>query len=187
MKIYTKKGDLGETSLIGGRRVYKSHLRIECYGTVDELNSCLGLLLSLPVKDKKARNTLIHIQDRLFVIGSLLAADPKSSRMTLPELLEKDIVFLEKEIDRMTAGLLPLKSFILPGGDFSASWCHVARCVCRRVERLAVELSCKEKVENKIVPYLNRLSDYLFVLARKINADQKIADVLWRPKRTKCE
>lgn len=182
MKIYTKKGDRGETSLIGGRRVSKNHLRIECYGTVDELNSSLGLLLSWPMKDKKAKNTLIYIQNKLFVVGSLLAADPKSSRMNLPELLEGDVVLLEQEIDRMTAGLPELKFFILPGGDRAASWCHVARCICRRAERLVVALSQNDKVDALVITYLNRLSDYLFVLARALNQNKSIKDIIWKPK-----
>jgi cob(I)alamin adenosyltransferase len=182
MKIYTKKGDQGQTSLIGGKKVPKDHLRIECYGTVDELNSCLGALLSMKVPDRGARATLARIQDRLFVVGSLLACAPQA-KMTLPKLDNQDVVLLEREIDRMTAQLPVLKSFILPGGSQAGAWAHVARCVCRRAERLAVSLSHQEKVDGLVIVYLNRLSDYLYVLARKINKDKASPEVLWKPKR----
>jgi cob(I)alamin adenosyltransferase len=183
MKIYTKKGDQGYTSLIGGTKVPKSHLRIDCYGTVDELNSCLGVLCAMRIKDKKAKVTLDAVQERLFVVGSWLACDPKTSKMTLPELDEKDVTLLEQEIDRMTALLPPLKFFILPGGSAAGAWCHVVRTVCRRAERLVVALSAKDKVDQRIIVYLNRLSDYLFVLGRKINQDDRVPEVSWRPKR----
>ncbi len=183
MRIYTKKGDQGLTSLIGGTKVPKSHLRIDCYGTVDELNSCLGVLRAMPIPDKKARAVLDVVQERLFVVGSLLACDPKASKMTLPALDEKDVTLLEQEIDRMTAALPPLKSFILPGGSQSGAWCHVVRTVCRRAERQAVALASKDKVDGLIIVYLNRLSDYLYVLARKINKDKRVPEVSWKPKR----
>jgi cob(I)alamin adenosyltransferase len=183
MKIYTKKGDKGKTSLIGGTEVPKSHLRIECYGTVDELNSCLGVLQTMKIRDKKARLMLTQIQERLFVLGSILAADPKASKMKLPALASEDVLLLEKEIDRMSAKLPELKSFILPGGSPAAAWCHVARCVCRRAERLVVALSVKDKVDGLIIVHLNRLSDYLYVLARKINHDDRGPEILWPPER----
>jgi cob(I)alamin adenosyltransferase len=181
MKIYTKTGDRGETGLIGGRRISKHDLRIACYGTVDELNSWIGLVGSkLPVSVRR-QNALSRIQDRLFVIGSLLANDPKGSRMKLPELNEEDVAFLEREIDVMTVKLPELKSFILPGGSPLASECHVARCVCRRAEREVVALSKKETVDARVIVYLNRLSDYLFVLARAVNKAKKINDIVWKP------
>jgi cob(I)alamin adenosyltransferase len=181
MKIYTKKGDKGQTSLIGGTKVPKSDLRIECYGTVDELNSYLGLIVSMISPRSKSRVVLNRIQERLFVVGSLLANDHRVSRMKLPQLHEEDVVFLEKEIDLMTAKLQELKAFILPGGSRASSWCHVARCVCRRAERAVVELSLKDKVDTIVIIYLNRLSDYLFVLARALNQAQGIKDILWKP------
>lgn len=180
-KIYTKTGDKGETSLIGGVRVPKYHLRIESYGTVDELNSYIGLVKDL-IDTEKEREILYEIQDRLFTLGSLLASDPEKARMKLPDLKEEDIQLLEQEIDRME-GLLPeLKSFILPGGHLAVSTCHIARCVCRRAERLVVQLA----TETELIPiagkYLNRLSDYLFVLARKIALDKKAPEISWRPR-----
>lgn len=181
MKIYTKKGDRGETGLIGGRRVPKSDMRIGCYGTVDELNSWVGLLSSKLPASLRRKNILDRIQDRLFVIGSLLANDPQGARMQLPKLRDKDLVLLEDEIDAMTSKLPELKSFILPGGSVLASECHVARCVCRRAEREAVALSKKEAVDGLVIVYLNRLSDYLFVLARAINRTKKVKDILWKP------
>ncbi|MBP6344155.1 MAG: cob(I)yrinic acid a,c-diamide adenosyltransferase [Candidatus Omnitrophica bacterium] len=180
MKIYTKKGDQGETGLIGGRRVSKHDLRIGCYGTVDELNSWIGLIASkLPVSLRR-RKALSRVQDRLFVVGSLLAKDPEGSQMKLPELQNEDVIFLEQEIDAMSSKLPELKSFILPGGSSLASECHVARCVCRRAEREVVALSKKEPVDALVIVYLNRLSDYLFVLARAVNQAKKVKDVCWK-------
>lgn len=181
MKIYTKHGDHGQTALIGGRKVYKHDLRIECYGTVDELNSWLGVVISLSVKKSRTVQALYAIQNRLFVIGSLLANDPGRSRMKLPLLKEEDVEFLEREIDAMTSKLPALKSFILPGGSQAASFCHLARAVCRRAERRVVALSQKSKVDPRIIVYLNRLSDYLFVLARAFNQGRKVKDILWKP------
>ena len=181
MKIYTKKGDKGQTSLIGGTKVPKSDLRIECYGTVDELNSYLGLVVSMIPARSRGKAVLNRIQERLFVVGSLLANDHRVSLMKLPQLQEEDVVLLEKEIDLMTAKLPELKAFILPGGSQAASWCHVARCVCRRAERAVVDLSMKDKVDVLVIIYLNRLSDYLFVLARALNQAQGIKDILWKP------
>lgn len=180
MKLYTKTGDSGETSLIGGTRVPKYHLRIEAYGTVDELNAAVGMILALGVP-ADAGQPLTVIQDRLFVVGSLLAADPVHSKMKLPELSDDDITGLERQIDRLTAVLPALKHFILPGGAPAAAAAHQARCVCRRAERLVVHLSDQEPVDRKIIVYLNRLSDYLFVLSRKLNFDADAPETEWRP------
>ena len=149
MKIYTKTGDKGQTSLIGGTRVPKHHLRIEAYGTVDELNSWIGLLRDHPIGDHTI-TMLIDIQDRLFTIGSLLASDPEKGKMKLPELHLSDIEELEKEIDRMDEALPALKSFILPGGHPVVSYIHIARCVCRRCERLVTHLSEETSVNESI-------------------------------------
>lgn len=181
MKIYTKTGDRGETSLIGGTRVPKFHLRIEVYGTVDELNSYIGLIACQAI-DAHHQQILKEIQDRLFTIGSSLAADPERSKMQIPDLLPNDITLLEEEIDQMNLVLPPLKNFILPGGNNIVSYCHLARCVCRRAERLAVELSTESFVDANVTIYLNRLSDYLFVLARKLSYDTKTAENIWKPR-----
>jgi cob(I)alamin adenosyltransferase len=181
MKIYTKTGDKGETSLIGGTRVPKHHIRIETYGTVDELNSVIGMIRDVIVKDHE-KNILKEIQDRLFTIGSNLAADPVKSKMKLPDLHESDVALLEKEIDRMNESLPELRTFILPGGHSHVSWCHIARCVCRRAERLVSHLSQEDMVSEKILIYLNRLSDYLFVLARKVLQDTGSTEIAWKPR-----
>lgn len=167
MKIYTKTGDKGTTSLIGGTKVPKSHLRIEAYGTVDELNSYLGLVRDL-AGHQHTSDLIAEIQDRLFTIGSSLACDPiKEPRMRLPDLKKEDIELLEKEIDAMNEELEPMKSFIIPGGHPTVSHIHIARCVCRRAERACVRLELESlEVEPLILQYLNRLSDYLFVLGR---------------------
>ena len=182
-KIYTKTGDLGKTSLIGGTKVAKSHLRIESYGTVDELNSYIGLCKDL-LTDKQSKTVLQEIQDRLFTIGSSLACDPeKEPKMKIPDLKEEDVTFLEKEIDRMNETVPPMKNFILPGGHPSVSQLHLARCVCRRAERCCVRLeSEKEEVESIIIKYLNRLSDHLFVLARYISHQLKVEEIPWKPR-----
>ena len=161
MKIYTKTGDKGQTSLIGGTRVPKHHLRIEVYGTVDELNSWIGLIRDQDIPSSE-REILKEIQDRLFTIGSSLASDPEKSRMKIPDLKEEDVTLLENEIDKMNEQLPELKSFILPGGNTTVSYCHIARCVCRRTERLATHLSEENFVAELVIIYLNRLSDYLF-------------------------
>jgi cob(I)alamin adenosyltransferase len=181
MKIYTKTGDAGKTSLIGGTRVAKHHLRIETYGTVDELNSFIGMIRDL-LKEEKTVSTLKEIQDRLFTMGSILATDPEKSRMKIPDLHDSDVVLLEKEIDRMNELLPELKSFILPGGHTHASWCHLARCVCRRCERLVSHLSEETEVHSLVLVYLNRLSDYLFVLSRKVLLDEKSTEIEWKPR-----
>ena len=181
LKIYTKTGDKGQTSLIGGTRVPKYHIRIETYGTVDELNSYIGLIScqAIALHDKEM---LKEIQDRLFTIGASLASDPKRSKMKVPDLVENDILLLETEMDTMNEVLPALKHFILPGGNTIVSYCHLARCVCRRAERLTVHLAEESFVDNNITIYLNRLSDYLFVLARKLNADEGTAENIWIPR-----
>jgi len=183
MKIYTKTGDKGTTSLIGGTKVSKAHLRIETYGTVDELNSYIGLCKDL-LKDQESNAVLQEIQDRLFTIGSALACDPaKEKKMKIPDLEEADIVLLEKEIDKMNDSLPPMKSFILPGGHPSISHLHIARCICRRAERCCVRLeSEKNEVEPIIIKYLNRLSDYLFILARYTGHLLNVKEIPWKPR-----
>lgn len=177
-KIYTKTGDKGQTSLFGGRRVSKGYLRIDAYGTVDELNSCIGLLRD-HLSDEVLRALLKEIQDRLFTLGANLAADP-SKELQKPDLLEEDIKLLEQEMDRMDEGLPELRNFILPGGHPTVSFCHLARCVCRRAERLAVTLAEEEPVDPILIQYLNRLSDYLFILGRRIAFDLGIEEVVWK-------
>jgi cob(I)alamin adenosyltransferase len=181
MKIYTKTGDKGFTSLIGGTRVAKHHIRIESYGTIDELNSYIGLIRDqdIAMHDK---DVLKHIQDRLFTIGSSLASDPEKSKMVIPDLTVDDIEMLEKEMDAISEQLPPLKHFILPGGNNAISFCHIARCVCRRAERITVHLAEESTVDEKVNIYLNRLSDYLFTLARKIGNDNKMPENQWIPR-----
>lgn len=180
MKIYTKKGDMGETSLIGGLRVPKHHVRIESYGTIDELNSYIGVLRSF-VSDSINTSILPEIQDRLFTVGSLLASAP-GSKMIVPDLHAEDVQLLEKAIDSMHLELPELKSFVLPAGNMSVAQCHVARCVCRRAERLIVHLNELESVEPIVLQYINRLSDYLFVLARYQAHTDKVEEVSWKPR-----
>ena len=181
MKIYTKTGDKGYTSLIGGTRVPKHHLRIESYGTVDELNSYIGLIKDQSM-DASDEAVLKEIQDRLFTIGSSLAADPEKSKMKIPDLLDSDVILLENEMDKMNEFLPPLKHFILPGGDTTSSYCHIARCVCRRAERLTVHLAELEWVDDRVIIYLNRLSDYLFTLSRKVVFNKKSGENIWIPR-----
>jgi len=181
MKIYTKTGDKGQTSLIGGTRVPKYHIRIESYGTVDELNSWIGLIADQDIGAHK-KGILKEVQDRLFTIGSSLASDPEKSRMVIPDLTMDDISLLEKEMDNMNEELPELRHFILPGGNSTISYCHLARCVCRRAERISVHLAEESKVDEKVIIYLNRLSDYLFVLARKIANDLQITENQWIPR-----
>ncbi len=180
-KIYTKTGDKGQTSLIGGTRVSKDHYRIEAYGTIDELNSCIGLVKDV-CNSEVSSLVLAEIQDRLFTIGSLFAADPNKSKMLLPEIKESDIGFLESEIDRIDKIVPPLKSFILPGGHTSISFCHLARCVCRRAERVSITLDNHEKINPLTLIYLNRLSDYLFILARLLHKELVINETNWKPR-----
>jgi cob(I)alamin adenosyltransferase len=181
IKIYTKTGDKGTTSLIGGTKVLKSDLRIEAYGTVDELNSYLGLCRDI-LDDNGGKKILQEVQDRLFTIGSSLACDPlKEPKMKIPDLKESDVVLLEKEIDRMNEGLPEMKNFILPGGHPTVSHLHIARCVCRRAERCCVRLQ-QETMEDDllIIKYINRLSDYLFVLSRYISHLAGAEEIPWR-------
>ncbi|MGY4385611.1 cob(I)alamin adenosyltransferase [Pedobacter sp. UYP24] len=181
MKIYTKTGDKGLTSLIGGTRVPKYDLRIECYGTVDELNSYIGLIMCQQI-DLHFQELLKEIQDRLFTVGAYLASDPQKSRMKIPDLHNVDITLLEQEMDHMNNTLPELKHFILPGGNTVVSYCHIARCVCRRAERLVFHLASETEVDDKITIYLNRLSDYLFVLSRKLNLDAGTPENIWLPR-----
>lgn len=183
MKIYTKTGDKGKTSLIGGTKVSKSHQRIEAYGTIDELNSFVGLSLD-HLKANNIKNVLTEIQDRLFTIGSVLACDPeKETKLKIPDLHEEDVALLEKEMDKMNEVLPPMKSFILPGGNVAASTLHVTRCVCRRAERLCVGLQKKkDEIDPLIIKYLNRLSDYLFVLARFVVFKSGAEEISWKPR-----
>jgi len=181
MKIYTKTGDSGKTSLLGGTKVFKNNPRIEAYGTVDELNSYIGLLSDFS-NDDNAKNILKEIQDRLFTIGAELACDPeKNSRITLPDLHESDVELLEKEIDKMQDQLPVMQNFILPGGNPAVSFAHVARCVCRRAERCTVNLQENSgAVDQLIIKYLNRLSDYLFVLARYLGMKNNAPEIIWK-------
>lgn len=185
-KIYTKTGDSGTTSLIGGTKVPKSHLRIESYGTIDELNSYLGLVRDL-LTDEPCRDMILEIQDRLFTIGSSLACDPvKEPKMRIPDLRSSDITALESEIDRIDGMLAPMRSFILPGGHPVVSHLHIARCICRRAERACVRLELESlEVEPMILQYLNRLSDYLFVLARYACVLLQIEEIPWKPRVSK--
>jgi len=178
MKIYTKTGDEGETSLIGGTRVPKYHERIEAYGTLDELNAYIGLVCDLNT-DQETKKILLEIQDRIFTAESLLATENPEEIKDLPRLTENDVILLEEEIDRMNERLPVLKSFVLPGGHIISSHCHVARCICRRAERLTIRLSKDHPVDILIIKYLNRLSDYLFVLSRKIIYDYKGNERPW--------
>jgi cob(I)alamin adenosyltransferase len=189
MKIYTKTGDKGTTALFGGTRVPKDHIRIESYGTVDELNSYIGLIRDQEINNHY-KNILIEIQDRLFTVGAILATPPekevkKNGELRLQKLgiTESDIELLENEIDTMEEALPPMTHFVLPGGHTTVSYCHIARCVCRRAERLAVHLDHNEPVSEIVVMYLNRLSDYLFVLARKLSNDLNAGEVKWIPRK----
>lgn len=180
-KIYTKTGDKGQTSLIGGARLPKHHIRIEAYGTVDELNSHIGLLRDVS-HNETLFQLLIDIQDRLFTIGSHLAADPVKNKMQLPPIYEEDVVVLEKAIDEMDKVLPEMKSFVLPGGHVYVSYCHIARCVCRRAERAVLRLAENEKVDEIHGKYLNRLSDYLFTLSRWFTLELKAKEIPWKAK-----
>ncbi|MEZ0487816.1 cob(I)yrinic acid a,c-diamide adenosyltransferase [Fibrella aquatica] len=182
MKIYTRTGDAGQTSLIGGRRVSKADLRIDTYGTVDELNSWIGLLRDQPVNANR-RPLLKEIQDRLFTVGAELATDPeKPPRQAIPAIIEADITRLEDNMDAMDAELPELRKFVLPGGHASVSFAHLARTVCRRAERLTISLNNVSPVDPLVITYLNRLSDYLFVLSRKIAQELAVDEVAWEPR-----
>ena len=178
MKIYTKTGDEGNTSLFGGKRVSKADLRIDSYGTVDELNSWIGVLRDQEINVQR-KVILLAIQDRLFTMGSMLATEPGNTKVKIPTLAEADTHAIEKEIDAMEATLPPMRSFVLPGGHPSVSFCHVARTVCRRAERLVIRLHQTEPVDGLIIKYLNRLSDYLFVLSRKMARELNAEESPW--------
>ncbi len=179
MKIYTKTGDSGTTSLLGGTRLSKANIRIDSYGNVDELNAWIGMLRDQPVNQGR-RAMLKEIQDRLFTIGSHLASEPDQTRKRLPDLHEADVEVLEKEMDAMDAALPPLRAFVLPGGHPSVSYGHVARTVCRRAERAVILLHDHEPVEEIIIHYLNRLSDYLFMLSRLMTQELGAEEVAWK-------
>lgn len=179
MKIYTKTGDKGQTSLIGGTRVPKHHIRIESYGTVDELNSWIGLINDQDI-NPESKTILSEIQDRLFTIGSSLASDPEKSKMKIPDLHQADIELLENQIDKMNEVLPEMRHFILPGGHTTISYCHLARCVCRRAERNVIHLHESEYVNEMVIVYLNRLSDYLFVLARFVAHQMNVNEIAWK-------
>ncbi len=181
MKIYTKTGDSGTTALFGGKRVSKADLRIDTYGTVDELNSYVGLVRDQEINTKR-KDILVEIQDRLFTIGSILATEPGNTKVKIPSLIEDDILLLEKEMDLMESELPPMKFFVLPGGHQSISFCHVARTVCRRAERLTITLHTQEAIDPLVIKYLNRLSDYLFMLSRKMTQELGAEETPWKPR-----
>lgn len=189
MKVYTKTGDKGTTALFGGTRVPKHHIRIESYGTVDELNSHIGLIRDQDI-NPDYKKILERVQDRLFTVGAILATPPEKEllkngkeRLNIPKISETDIELLENEIDAMELALPPMTHFVLPGGHTTVSYCHIARCVCRRAERLSVHLHDLEPTDERVLKYLNRLSDYLFVLARKLSSDLKADEVKWIPEK----
>lgn len=189
MKVYTKTGDNGTTALFGGTRVAKHHIRIESYGTIDELNSWLGLLRDQEV-DSNTKNVLTLIQNRLFTVGAILATDPDKAilkngkeRLNIPKISTTDIELLEKEMDAMEAALPQMTHFILPGGHTAVSYCHIARTVCRRAERMASVLNESEPFDAQVLVYINRLSDYLFVLARKLSSDLHAEEIKWIPEK----
>jgi cob(I)alamin adenosyltransferase len=188
MKIYTKTGDQGQTSLYGGTRVSKAHLRIESYGTLDELNSYIGLLKDQTIA-QNLKDILLDIQDKLFIAGAILATPPEKEllkngtpRLNIQRIEEKDVEIMENHIDDLEQGLPQMTHFILPGGHTTVSFCHIARCVCRRAERLVVLLSENEVIDTVIITYLNRLSDLLFVMARKLTNDLAVEEIKWIPK-----
>ncbi len=183
MKVYTKTGDKGTTSLLSGERVPKHHMRIEAYGTVDELNSFIGLLNEYDI-DKDNKNVLFKVQNLLFDLGASLAIEMKKDKFdSIKKITENDINFLETEIDKMNEQLEPLKSFILPGGSKAVALSHICRTVCRRAERLCTNLAEKTQIDELSVKYLNRLSDYFFVLARKIALDNNVDLPIWKNER----
>ena len=189
MKIYTKTGDKGTTALFGGTRVPKHHIRIESYGTIDELNSYIGLIRDQAI-DPIHKTVLMEIQDRLFTVGAILATDPEKAtlkngkdRLNIPKISDKDIKLLEDNMDSMNIALPPMTHFVLPGGHQTVSFCHIARTVCRRAERLASHLNDLEPFQPETLMYINRLSDYLFVLARKLSHDLQADEVKWIPKK----
>lgn len=189
MKIYTKTGDKGTTALFGGTRVPKYHLRIESYGTIDELNSYIGLIRDQEIP-LDIKNKLTRIQNELFTLGAMLATPPEKEtlkngkeRLNIPKITDDSIAFLENEIDTMNESLPPMTHFVLPGGHTTVSYCHIARCVCRRAERLSVALNDEEALDANVLQYTNRLSDYLFVLARKLTQDLQAEEIKWIPEK----
>jgi len=189
MKIYTKTGDKGTTALFGGTRVPKHHMRIESYGTIDELNSWLGLIRDQDM-DVQSKKVVTQIQDKLFTVGAILATDPEKAtlkngkeRLNIPKIDADDIELLEKEMDAMEAKLPQMTHFILPGGHTTVSYCHIARTVCRRAERMASLLHENEAFDERVLIYINRLSDYLFVLARKLSSDLQAEEIKWIPEK----
>lgn len=189
MKIYTKTGDDGTTGLIGGTRVKKHHIRIESYGTIDELNSWLGLIRDQEI-NTHLKDVLTHIQEKLFTIGAILATDPEKAvlkngkkRLNIPEISDADIKVLETEIDTMDASLPQMTHFILPGGHTTVSYCHIARTVCRRSERMCTLLYENDPFNPNVLKYINRLSDFLFVLARKLSLKLQAVEIQWIPER----
>lgn len=191
MKIYTKTGDKGNTSLYGGQRVPKDHIRIEAYGTVDELNANIGLVRDQQIDSETSKN-LLKIQNDLFTLGAMLATPKEKEvlksgkkRLNIPKISEESISLLETLIDKMNVDLPDMKHFILPGGHTTVSYCHIARCICRRAERICVTLSDLEEIDMHIIMYLNRLSDYLFVLARKLTYDNHCEEIPWIPSHKK--
>ena len=179
MKIYTKTGDKGTTSLVGGTRVPKTHIRLEAYGTVDELNSNLGLLITY-LLDGKDKDFLQQVQDRLFAVGSHLATDREKMELNEASIISSEQVeMVEREIDRLDTLLPPLSAFILPGGSRGAALCHVCRSVCRRSERRILASAEQVEIASELLAYVNRLSDYLFVLSRKMNQDDKKGEIFW--------
>ena len=191
MKIYTKTGDRGKTSLFGGTRVPKYHLRIEAYGTVDELNSYIGLIRDQKI-DSHTTEILLKIQNELFTLGSMLATPPEKEilksgkeRLNIPKITEESIELLENAIDIMNESLPPMSNFILPGGHTTVSFCHITRCICRRAERITTLLSDESTINSNILVYLNRLSDFLFVLARKLTIDNQAQEIPWIPEKIK--
>lgn len=191
MKIYTKTGDKGKTSLFGGTRVPKYHLRIEAYGTVDELNSYIGLIRDQKI-DAHTTEILLKIQNELFTLGSMLATPPEKEllksgkeRLNINKVGEESVELLENEIDQMNESLPPMSHFILPGGHTTVSFCHITRCICRKAERITTLLSDESSINPQILVYLNRLSDYLFVLARKLTIDNQALEIPWIPEKIK--
>lgn len=189
MKIYTKTGDDGTTGLFGGTRVPKHHIRIESYGTVDELNSWIGLIRDQAISEA-SKDILIKIQTKLFTVGALLAIDPKKEklksgkdRLNIPKVIIEDINLLEQEIDKMELNLPPMTHFILPGGNTTVSYCHITRTICRRAERLISHLNDSEPIDPILLSYINRLSDFLFVLARKLTHDVQAEEIKWIPEK----
>jgi cob(I)alamin adenosyltransferase len=180
MKIYTKTGDDGTTALFGGKRVSKADLRIDTYGTVDELNSFVGLLRDQDVNQSR-KEFLVEIQNRLFTIGAILATEGGQTKAKLPVLLPRDVTGLEQAMDTLDETLPPMRSFVLPGGHPSVSYCHLARTVCRRAERLTIALNLQSKVDDIVIQYLNRLSDYFFVLSRKMAQELGVQEIPWQP------